>query len=93
MAKNNWYKRKADDSKVTSPKKRQRSERDSGVGIEEGQVEGEPVVSNETGVGTADGPTELRGGTEEGQVGVEPVVSNKAGVGTEEGQTELGAGQ
>ena len=65
MAKDNWYKRKADDSMVTSPKKRQRSERDSGVGTEEGQVKGEPVVSNETGVGT-----ELGVGTEEGQVGV-----------------------
>ena len=39
LAKNNRYKRKADDSMVTSPKKRQSSEKDSEVGTEEGQVE------------------------------------------------------
>ena len=82
MAKNNWYKRKADDSMVTSPKKRQRSGKEPEVGTGEGQVGCEPVFSNETGVGTAEGPTELRVGTEEGQVGVEPVVSNKTGVGS-----------
>ena len=77
--------RKVDDSIGTSPKKKQRSERDPCT--EEGQVEDEPVVSNETGFGTG-----LGVGAEEGQAGIEPVVSNGAGVGTEEGQTELRVG-
>ena len=65
--------RKVDDSIGTSPKKKQRSERDPCT--EEGQVEDEPVVSNETGFGTG-----LGVGAEEGQAGIEPVVSNGAGV-------------
>ena len=85
MARNNWYKRKADDSIVTSPKKRRKSEVEQEVGTEVG-----PMVSNETNVGIVEGQTERGVGTNIGVInvvgtGAEQLVSNGTEVGTVEG--------